>query len=72
MKGKVEAALVRIRHALQVEGGNVELLDVNEGTVRLTGVYGGCPAMTAGLKMSIERMIKERVPEAKEVIVIAI
>lgn len=72
MKEKVEAALARIRPALQADGGDVELVDVNDGTVKLklTGHCAGCPMAAMTLQMGIERVIKERVPEVKEVIAI--
>ncbi len=70
MKEKVEAALARIRPALQADGGDVELLEVKEGvvTVRLTGACGGCPMATMTLRNGIERILKEDVPEIKEVV----
>jgi Fe-S cluster biogenesis protein NfuA len=72
MKEKVEEVLAQIRPALQADGGDVEFLDVNEGvvTVRLMGACGGCPMASMTLKMGIERMLKEKVPEVKEVIAI--
>ncbi len=72
MKEKVEAALAQIRPALQADGGDVELVDVNDGTVKLklTGHCAGCPMASMTLQMGIERVIKERVPEVKEVIAI--
>ncbi|MFC1978697.1 NifU family protein [Chloroflexota bacterium] len=70
MKEKVEAALNAIRPALQNDGGDVELVDVSDGIVkvRLTGACGGCPMSTMTLKMGIERVIREQVPEIKEVL----
>ncbi|MFC1912924.1 NifU family protein [Chloroflexota bacterium] len=70
MKEKVEAALAEIRPALQADGGDVELVEVNDGTVKvkLTGHCAGCPMASMTLKMGVERVIKERVPEVKEVI----
>lgn len=70
MKEKVEAALNAIRPALQNDGGDVELVDVADGIVkvRLTGACGGCPMSTMTLKMGIERVIREQVPEIKEVL----
>ena len=70
MKEKVEAALQRIRPALQADGGDVELIDVNEGTVkvRLTGACGGCPMATMTMRNGVERIIKEEVPEVIEVV----
>lgn len=70
MKEKVEAALAEIRPSLQADGGDVELLEVNNGTVKLklTGHCAGCPMASMTLKNGVERVIKERVPEVKEVI----
>jgi Fe-S cluster biogenesis protein NfuA len=72
MREKVEAALDQIRPHLQADGGDVELLDVNDGTVtvRLTGACGGCPMAAMTLKDGVERVIKEHVPEVVEVIAI--
>jgi Fe-S cluster biogenesis protein NfuA len=70
MKEKVEAALALIRPQLQADGGNVELVDVNDGTVkvRLTGACSGCPMAAITLKEGVERVIKEQVPEVVEVV----
>jgi len=70
MREKVEEALARIRPALEADGGDVELIDVKEGVVmlRLTGACGGCPMSTITLKQGIERVIREQVPEVKEVV----
>ena len=71
MKEKVEAALNAIRPALQNDGGDVELVDVTDDgivKVRLTGACGGCPMSTMTLKMGIERVVREQVPEIKEVL----
>jgi len=72
MNEKVKAALDQIRPALQADGGDVELVDVKDGTVRvkLTGACGSCPMSTMTLKKGIERVLKERVPEVKEVIAV--
>jgi Fe-S cluster biogenesis protein NfuA len=72
MRERVEEALARIRPALQADGGDVELMDVKEGVVmlRLTGACGGCPMATMTLRQGIERVIKEQVPEIKEVIAV--
>jgi Fe-S cluster biogenesis protein NfuA len=69
MKEKVEAALNKIRPALQADGGDVELVEVQDGVVkvRLTGACGGCPMSQMTLKMGIERILKKEVPEVKEV-----
>ena len=72
MREKVEAALEQVRPALLADGGDVELIDVEDGvvTVRLTGACGGCPMAAMTLKGGIERVIKEQVPEVKEVVAV--
>jgi Fe-S cluster biogenesis protein NfuA len=72
MREKVEAALAQVRPALQADGGDVELVDVKEGVVmlRLTGACGGCPMATMTLRQGIERVLKEEVPEVKEVVAV--
>ena len=70
MKEKIEEALEKIRPALMADGGNVELVDVTDGVVkvRLTGACGGCPMSQMTLKMGIERHLKKEIPEVKEVV----
>ena len=70
---QIEGVLDKIRPSLIGDGGNVELVDVNDGTVqvRLTGACGGCPMSTMTLKMGIERMLKSEIPEVKEVVAIS-
>jgi Fe-S cluster biogenesis protein NfuA len=71
MKEKVEAAINKVRPALQADGGNVELVDVSPDgivKVKLTGACGSCPMSQMTLKMGIERVIKQEVPEVKEVV----
>jgi Fe-S cluster biogenesis protein NfuA len=70
MREKVEEVLRQIRPALLADGGDVELVEVSEGvvTLRLTGACGGCPMATVTLKQGIEQVLKEQVPEVKEVV----
>ena len=70
MREKVEEVLDKIRPALVADGGNVELVDVNDGTVqvRLVGACAGCPMSTMTLKMGIEKILKKEIPEIKEVV----
>ncbi len=71
MKQRVAEALKKIRPALQRDGGDVELVEVNpEGIVkvRLTGACGGCPMATITLKQGIEKILKQEIPEIKEVV----
>ena len=69
MREKVEKALDKVRPALMADGGNVELVDVVDGVVKvkLTGACGGCPMSQMTLKMGIERVLKQEIPEIKEV-----
>ncbi|OGP93394.1 MAG: hypothetical protein A2Z19_07850 [Deltaproteobacteria bacterium RBG_16_54_18] len=69
MREKVQAVLNKIRPNLQADGGDVELVDVVDGVVKvkLTGACGTCPMSTMTLKMGIERALKEQIPEIKEV-----
>ena len=72
MKEKVEAALAKVRPALQADGGDVELIDVNEGVVKLKlkGACAGCPMATMTLRQGIERVLREQIPEIKEVVAV--
>jgi Fe-S cluster biogenesis protein NfuA len=72
MREKVEAALNKIRPALEGDGGGAELIDVKDGivTVRLTGACGSCPMSTMTLKQGVERVIKQEVPEIKQVVAV--
>ncbi len=72
MREKVEAALEKIRPALQADGGDVELVEVNDGivSVRLTGACGSCPMSTMTLKMGVERAIRQAVPEIKKLVAV--
>jgi len=69
MREKVEKALEKIRPSLQADGGDIELVDVVEGVVkvRLTGACGGCPMSQMTLKMGVEKTLKQEVPEVKRV-----
>ena len=73
MKNKVQKTIEKIKPMLEADGGSVELLGVDEKTgvvtVRLTGACGCCPHAAMTLKNVVERMIKEEVPEVKEVTV---
>jgi len=70
MREQVEAALDQIRPQLQADGGNVELVDVNDGVVKvkLTGACGGCPMAAMTMQGGVTKVIKEQVPDVKEVI----
>ncbi len=70
MKEKVEAVLNKIRPALQRDGGDVELVEIQEGgivRVRLKGACAGCPMSQMTLRNGIERVLKQEIPEVKAV-----
>jgi len=74
LRERVQQALDKIRPGLQSDGGDAELIEVDEETgiasVRMTGACGGCPMSTMTLKMGIERTIRAHVPEIKEVVAV--
>jgi Fe-S cluster biogenesis protein NfuA len=72
MREKVEAALAQIRPALQADGGDVELVGVDDGVVKvmLKGACAGCPVAEMTLKQGIERLLREQIPEVKEVVAV--
>jgi len=72
MRDRVEAALNRIRPALQADGGDVALVDVKDGvvSVKLTGACSGCPMASMTLKSGVERIIRAEVPEVTEVVAV--
>ncbi len=70
-KVKVQEVLDKVRPALQADGGDCELINVREDgvvEVRLQGACGNCPMATLTLKAGIERVLKDEIPEVKEVI----
>ena len=70
MKDRVLKALESVRPGLQADGGDVELVDVDEKgkvLVKLTGNCGGCTMSTITLKQGIERILKTQVPEVTSV-----
>ncbi len=70
MREKVEKALEEIRPYLQADGGDIELLDVDdkEGVVkvRLVGACAGCPMSAMTLRNGVEQALKRSVPELKQ------
>ncbi|OGS20529.1 MAG: hypothetical protein A2252_09730 [Elusimicrobia bacterium RIFOXYA2_FULL_39_19] len=73
MREKVEEALKKVRPSLQMDGGDVELVEVTKDgvvKVKLKGACGHCPMSQMTLKMGIEQVLKEEVPEVKEVVAI--
>ena len=73
MREKIEEAInSKIRPLLQADGGDIELVDVDGGTVkvRLTGACAGCPAAAITLQAGVERILKEAVPEVEQVVAV--
>ena len=69
MKEKVQQSIDKIRPMLQRDGGDVELVDVEDGIVkvRLQGACKGCPMSQMTIKNGIEKFLKQEIPEVKSV-----
>ncbi len=70
---KVRNIIEAIRPNLQSHGGDIELLGTdadNTVRVKLQGACSGCPGAQMTLKMGVERLLKEKIPEVKEVIAV--
>ncbi len=67
---RVKEVLQKVRPSLQADGGDVELVGVEDNIVKvkLTGACGGCPFAQMTLKNGIERIIKQEIPEVDEVV----
>lgn len=68
---KIQEVLDKVRPSLQADGGDCELINIREDNVievKLQGACGNCPMATLTLKAGIERVLKEEIPEVKEVI----
>jgi Fe-S cluster biogenesis protein NfuA len=73
LKDKVTEVIDSIRPMLQNDGGDIEFVELDKNNavkVRLQGACRGCPGAQMTLKMGVERLLKERVPEVKEVIAV--
>jgi Fe-S cluster biogenesis protein NfuA len=64
IKASVEQALAKIRPLLQRDGGDIELIEVSDGVVkvRLTGACKGCPMSQMTLKQGVEKLLMKEVP----------
>jgi Fe-S cluster biogenesis protein NfuA len=69
-KEQVDGVLDKIRPSLIADGGNVELIDVKDGVVKLklVGHCAGCPMSTMTLRNGIERILKQELPAVKQVV----
>lgn len=74
MVDEVKAALAQIRPHLQADGGDVELIEVDEAEgivkVRLTGACHGCPGARFTLANGVGRILRQRVPSVKQVVAV--
>ena len=73
MREEVAEVLDEIRPALQDHRGDAELVDVTDDGIvklKLKGACAGCPMSQMTIKMGIERILKSRVPEVKEVVAV--
>ena len=72
LREKVEKVLDKVRERLSWEGGDIELVDIEEGVVkvRLKGACAMCPFSQMTLKGLVEGLIKKEVPEVKEVVAV--
>jgi len=71
MREKVQAVIDEIRPRLQADGGDIELVDVDDDgvvKVRLKGACVGCPGAQMTLQFGVQRLLQQRVPEVKEVV----
>ena len=74
LRDRVQAVINLIRPAVQADGGDIELVDVTgDGVVqiRFHGACHGCPSSTMTLQMGIERNLREKIPEVKQVVPVA-
>ena len=71
MEAQLLEAIEAIRPALQFDGGDMRVINLDEGEgvvdIELLGACGGCPMSTMTLKAGIERILKDRVPGLTEV-----
>ena len=69
IREKVEKAIEEIRPNLQADGGDIELVDVENGVakVKLKGACAGCPMSTMTIKWGVEKFLKQKVPEVTKV-----
>ena len=69
MENKVKEALEEIKPKIQADGGDIELVAIENGIVkvRLKGACVGCPMSALTLKQGVERVIKQKIPEVKSV-----
>ena len=64
VKDKVEKALKELRPQLQADGGDIELVEVVKGIVKvkMKGACAGCPMSTMTLQWGVENFLKKKIP----------
>ena len=69
VEGKVQKALEELRPNLQADGGDIELLGVENGIVKvkLKGACAGCPMSTMTIQWGVENFLKKKIPEVVKV-----
>jgi len=72
MREQVESILAKVRPMLQADGGDIELVDVTDGVVkvRLKGHCAGCPGAKMTLEFGVLKRLQEELPEIKEVVAV--
>jgi len=72
MEEKLKSIIAQIRPGLQADGGDIELVAIEDGvvSVRLVGSCGNCPMSSITLKKGVERFIRSKLPEVKEVVAV--
>jgi len=73
LEEKVRDIIEAVRPNLQSHGGDIELVGVDEDNtvrVRLQGACSGCPGAAMTLKMGVERLLKEKIPEVKKIVAV--
>lgn len=74
MEEAVRRTLEEIRPGVQMDGGNIELVGVEDGvvTIRLFGACEGCPMSPVTLRAGVERLLREKVPGVREVVAVEV
>lgn len=69
LKERVQKAIAEIRPNLQADGGDIELVDVEDGVVKvmLKGACAGCPMSTMTVKWGVENFLRRKIPEVTKV-----
>ena len=72
LKEKVQQAITEVRPNLQADGGDIELVDVEDGVVKvkLKGACAGCPMSTMTVKWGVENFLRKKIPEVVRVEVV--